>query len=68
MSGLNTSTAIHMLRSVLGKTPVFCSSMKLAELSNPLIPSMAAAKPKNRAWSTPSVLGSAQFAISIDGS
>ena len=43
--GLNTETAPHMLRSVLEKTPSFCSSMKFAELSKPLIPNMAAAKP-----------------------
>ena len=29
MSGLKIATAIHMLRSVFGKTPFFCSSMKL---------------------------------------
>ena len=53
ISGLKTATAIHMLRSVFGKTPGFCSSMKLAELSKPLMPSMAAAKPKKSACTKP---------------
>ncbi len=39
-----------MLRNVLGKTWGCCSSTKLAELSNPDIPSMAAEKPKNNAF------------------
>jgi len=53
ISGLKTLTAAHMLRSVLGKTPGFCSSMKLAELSNPLIPSIAEANPRNSARASP---------------
>ena len=49
ISGLKIDTTIHMLRSVFGKTPLFCSSMKFAELSNPEMPSIAAANPKNSA-------------------
>jgi len=37
----------------LGKTPFFCSYTKLAELSKPEIPSMAALKPKNKAVAIP---------------
>ena len=41
------ATAINILRKGLcGKTPTSCSSTKLAELSNPLMPSKAAEKPK----------------------
>jgi len=41
-------TAYHILRSVFGNTPGFCSSTKLAELSKPLTPSMALENPRNR--------------------
>ena len=68
MRGLKTATATHMLRSVLGKTPGFCSSMKLAELSKPLMPSMAAAKPNKRARARLMSLGARQFAASRDES
>ena len=46
ITGLKMVTAIHMLRSVFGKTPSACSSTKFAELSNPEIPRRAAANPK----------------------
>ena len=53
VSGLITATAISMLRRVFLKTPAFCSSTKLAELSKPLMPSSAALNPIARAISTP---------------
>jgi hypothetical protein len=68
MSGLKTATATHMLRRVLGKTPSFCSSTKFAELSNPLMPSSAAEKPKKRAAAMPPGAGARQFATNSDGS
>ena len=61
MSGLKNVTASHMLRSVFGKTPGFCSSMKFAELSKPLIPSIPAAKPKKSALAKPWGGGCRQF-------
>ena len=48
-NGLNTVTTTHILRSVFWNTPGACSSTKLAELSNPEMPSMAALNPKNNA-------------------
>ena len=54
-------TATHMLRSVLGKTPSACSSTKLAELSNPEMPSIAAEKPKKSAVIGPCWAGSVKF-------
>ena len=68
MSGLKTTTASHMLRSVLGNTPSSCSSMKLHELSNPLMPRRAAAKPKNTAVPRLTSVGACQFAMSMEGS
>ena len=61
MSGLNTATAIHMFRRVFGNTPSFCTSMKFAELSKPLIPKRPAAKPKNNALPIPPGEPCAQF-------
>ena len=60
MAGLKNDTATHMLRSVLGNTPSACSSTKLAELSNPEIPSSAAEKPKNSASNSPPSVRSAK--------
>ena len=66
--GLKMDTAIHMFRNVFGKTPGFCSSMKLAELSKPLMPNIAAAKPKNSACGMLVAVGRCQFSIKSDGS
>ncbi|MNL26935.1 hypothetical protein D3C87_1484980 [compost metagenome] len=49
ITGLKKLTIAHMLRSVFGKTPDSCSSTKLAELSKPEIPSIAAENPRKRA-------------------
>ena len=74
ISGLNTATAIHMLRRVFGNTPGRCSSMKFAELSKPLMPSIPAQNPKNSAMPTPcpgvgqADGGRARLAHSTDGS
>ena len=50
-----------MLRSVLGKTSSACSSTKFAELSNPEMPSMEAAKPKKSAITSPFSVGRAKL-------
>ena len=65
--GLKKLTATHMLRRVLGNTPGACSSTKLAELSKPEIPSMAAAKPKKSACGTLISIGAERFATGVAG-
>ena len=53
IKGFRMETATHIFLIVFGKTPRSCSSTKLAELSKPEIPSMAALKPKKRALKIP---------------
>lgn len=48
-TGLKKLTMPHILRKVFLKTPCSCSSTKLAELSKPEIPNIAAENPKNNA-------------------
>ena len=60
INGLKMVTTTHILRRVLGNTPFFCSSTKLAELSKPLIPNIAAENPKKSAMgNAPCFTGSA---------
>ncbi len=49
ITGLKKLTTAHMFLSVLEETPGCCSSTKLAELSNPEMPSIAAEKPRKSA-------------------
>ena len=65
MAGLRTLTVIHMLRRVFVKIPSACSSTKFAELSKPEIPSIAAAKPKKIAETSPRSVGNAKLAQSV---
>eukprot|EP00975_Prorocentrum_lima_P058661 12302775-Prorocentrum_lima.AAC.1 len=63
MTGLNTTTPIHMLRSVLTKTPGPWDSTNWLELSKPETPSMPAQVPKYRALKVlPSTVSSATLA------
>ncbi|MNT14079.1 hypothetical protein D3C72_1490710 [compost metagenome] len=62
ITGLKKLTIPHILRSVLVKTPCSCSSTKLAELSKPDIPNMAAEKPRKRAvLMLPEAIGACQL-------
>ena len=64
MAGLKKLTIAHILRSVFGNTPCCCSSTKLAELSKPDIPNMAAENPRNKAFiMVPEVMGRFQFRL-----
>ncbi len=45
MVGLSSVAEMIMFRSVLGYTPASCSSIKLADVSNPEMPNMAEENP-----------------------